>query len=73
MERLQTGVVALDQVLHGGIPIGGSVLAVGRPGSGKTIPANQTAFNNARSCGWSRCVALPMSTTFGSFRFRRTV
>jgi KaiC/GvpD/RAD55 family RecA-like ATPase len=37
MERLNTGVPALDQLIDGGYPKGRSILIMGGPGSGKTI------------------------------------
>ena len=37
MERLSTGVPALDKMLAGGIPRGFSVAVTGEPGTGKTI------------------------------------
>lgn len=37
MERLSTGVKALDEMLAGGIPRGFSVAVTGEPGTGKTI------------------------------------
>ncbi len=47
MNRLPTGVDALDHVLQGGLPSGSTVLLAGSPGTGKTILANQIVFNNA--------------------------
>jgi circadian clock protein KaiC len=47
MERISTGITALDEMLHGGIPEGSAILIAGRPGSGKTILASQIMFNNA--------------------------
>ncbi|HWP96066.1 MAG TPA: ATPase domain-containing protein [Syntrophomonadaceae bacterium] len=47
MERISTGVTALDHILNGGIPQGSTVLVAGRPGSGKTILATQMMFHNA--------------------------
>jgi circadian clock protein KaiC len=40
-ERLSTGVAGLDEMLHGGIPQGYSVLIAGPSGSGKTVLAAQ--------------------------------
>jgi circadian clock protein KaiC len=37
----------LDQLLQGGLPEGGTILILGRPGSGKTIFAHQMMFYNA--------------------------
>lgn len=47
MDRISTGVDALDDILEGGFPSGGTYLIVGRPGTGKTILANQMIFSNA--------------------------
>lgn len=46
-ERLQTGVPGLDQILEGGLPVGGVYIAQGAPGVGKTILGNQIAFHHA--------------------------
>jgi KaiC/GvpD/RAD55 family RecA-like ATPase len=37
MERIQTGVKGLDELLEGGLPKGKCILVVGSPGAGKTI------------------------------------
>lgn len=47
MERISTGIAALDEILQGGFPEGATILIVGRPGSGKTILAHQMMFHNA--------------------------
>lgn len=47
MNRVPTGVTALDNILQGGFPEGATILLVGRPGSGKTILAHQMMFHNA--------------------------
>ena len=36
-QRMQTGIEALDRLLHGGLPEGNSVLVQGAPGTGKTV------------------------------------
>jgi len=41
MERVSSGVKGLDEILGGGFPKGRTILAVGSPGSGKTILAIQ--------------------------------
>ena len=41
MERISSGVKGLDEILGGGFPKGRTILAVGSPGSGKTILAIQ--------------------------------
>ena len=47
MDRISTGIESMDYILHGGFPQGSSVLIAGKPGSGKTILANQIIFKNA--------------------------
>jgi circadian clock protein KaiC len=46
-ERLLSGSDRLDAVLGGGLPLNGITLVVGRPGTGKTILAQQYLFRNA--------------------------
>jgi circadian clock protein KaiC len=46
-QRLQSGHEPLDTVLGGGLPANAISLIMGRPGSGKTILAQQYAFQNA--------------------------
>jgi circadian clock protein KaiC len=57
-ERLLSGASRLDGVLGGGFPLNGINLIIGRPGSGKTILAQQYMFHNASS----ECPALYLST-----------
>jgi circadian clock protein KaiC len=47
MVRLTTGDAGLDLVLGGGLPEGALIVVAGRPGSGKTILAQQICFANA--------------------------
>jgi circadian clock protein KaiC len=47
-DRLPSGHAPLDEVLGGGLPGNAISLIMGRPGSGKTILAQQYAFRNAR-------------------------
>ena len=51
LERLATGVPGLDDLLEGGLPVGGVFLIQGEPGAGKTILGNQLCFHHARSGG----------------------
>lgn len=46
-DRLSSGSDRLDAVLGGGLPLNGITLLIGRPGSGKTILAQQYLFHNA--------------------------
>jgi circadian clock protein KaiC len=45
-ERLRSGHEPLDAILGGGLPANAISLIMGRPGSGKTIVAQQFAFHN---------------------------
>ncbi|MGE5131425.1 MAG: RAD55 family ATPase [Gemmatimonadota bacterium] len=47
-DRLMSGHEPLDMVLGGGLPANAISLIMGRPGSGKTILAQQYVFRNAR-------------------------
>ena len=47
-DRLLSGHAPLDEILDGGLPANAITLITGRPGSGKTILAQQYAFQNAR-------------------------
>jgi circadian clock protein KaiC len=49
LDRVSTGISALDQILGGGLPKGSTILLVGRPGTGKTILAHQMMFKNAEN------------------------
>ncbi len=46
-DRLLSGSDRLDAVVGGGLPLNGITLIVGRPGTGKTILAQQYLFRNA--------------------------
>jgi len=50
-DRLPSGHAPLDEVLGGGLPANAISLIMGRPGSGKTILAQQYAFRNGRPDG----------------------
>src|SRR6516225_1265948 len=47
-DRLLSGHAPLDEVLGGGLPANAISLIMGRPGTGKTILAQQYAFRNGR-------------------------
>lgn len=51
LKRLRSGIGGLDVLLKGGLVSGASYIVQGRPGSGKTILANQIAFNHVREGG----------------------
>lgn len=44
--KISTGVAGLDEILFGGIPENSISVLMGEPGTGKTILAEQIAFNN---------------------------
>jgi len=47
LERLETGIKGLDELLGGGFPRGKTILVVGSPGSGKTTFAMQYLYRGA--------------------------
>lgn len=47
-DSLRSGHQPLDEILGGGLPGNGITVIMGLPGTGKTILAEQYAFNNAR-------------------------
>jgi len=51
VERLETGIPGLDQVLQGGIPRYSTILIAGSPGSGKTILCQNIIFNFNKATG----------------------
>ena len=51
LKRLASGIEGLDALLKGGLIVGASYIVQGRPGSGKTILANQMAFNHVGQGG----------------------
>ena len=51
LKRLESGIQGLDALFKGGFVAGASYIVQGRPGSGKTILANQLGFNHARAGG----------------------
>lgn len=48
IERVKTGIPGLDEIMHGGIPPGQTVLLSGTAGSGKTIFASQFIYMGAK-------------------------
>jgi circadian clock protein KaiC len=57
-QRLITGVPRLDFITKGGLLKGASYAVLGPPGSGKTVLANQIAFNHVRQGGRALYVTL---------------
>jgi circadian clock protein KaiC len=51
LKRLESGIKGFDALLKGGLVAGASYIVQGRPGSGKTILANQLGFNHVRRNG----------------------
>ena len=47
MDRVQTGIDELDEILAGGLPAGSLAVLAGPPGTGKTILAQQLCFSGA--------------------------
>ncbi len=57
-DRLLSGHAPLDDVLGGGLPANAISLIMGRPGTGKTILAQQYAFRNAQPGTISRTITV---------------
>lgn len=51
VERIESGVTGLDELIEGGLPAGGVHILAGGPGTGKTIFASQFAYNAASKQG----------------------
>jgi circadian clock protein KaiC len=51
LKRLKSGIDGLDKLLKGGFVAGSSYIIQGRPGSGKTILANQIGFHHVKNNG----------------------
>src|SRR5215217_9582686 len=60
--RLETGVLGLDAVLGGGIPVGRTCIVAGSPGVGKTTLGNQLAFHHAALGGHALVTTLLAET-----------
>lgn len=58
VERRATGITGLDEVLQGGLILGGSLLVLGEPGTGKTTLGNQLAYNFAAAGATTLIVTL---------------
>lgn len=61
LKRLQSGIEGLDALLKGGLIAGASYIVQGRPGSGKTILANQIGFNHTKTNNGRTLVATLLS------------
>ncbi|HEX4352884.1 MAG TPA: ATPase domain-containing protein [Kofleriaceae bacterium] len=51
VKRHSSGISGLDQILGGGLFVGGVYLLAGRPGAGKTLLSNQIAFDHTARGG----------------------
>ena len=49
LQKVQTAILGLDDVLHGGLPAGRTTLASGGPGSGKSIFGMQFLYHGAKN------------------------
>lgn len=49
LERLETGIPELDELIEGGWPVGSTTIIAGASGTGKTVLCLQTVFHAARS------------------------
>src|SRR6476620_1003637 len=58
VDRVESGIPRLDYILKGGFFPAGTYIAMGPPGSGKTIFGNQLSFNHASRGG--RCVYMTL-------------
>ena len=57
-----TGIAGLDQILRGGLPVGGAYLVAGTPGTGKTTLGNHLAYAHAAGGGVSIIATLVAET-----------
>lgn len=73
LTRFRSGIEGLDTLLKGGLVAGASYIIQGRPGSGKTILANQVAFNHVREGGRVLVATLLSETHERLFQFLSTL
>ena len=73
LNRFETGVAGLDVLLKGGLISGATYIIQGRPGSGKTILANQLAFNHVKSGGRALIATLLAESHERLFQFLSTM
>ena len=73
LPRLRTGIPGLDVLVGGGLIEGSSTIIQGRPGSGKTILANQIAFHHARQGGRVLCATVLAEPHERLFQFLSTL
>jgi len=48
LPKVTTGITGFDEITHGGVPVGRTILVRGGPGCGKTVFAMQTLIHRAR-------------------------
>ena len=63
LQRISSGIIGLDRILHGGFFKNGSYLITGSPGAGKTILGNQLCFNHVATGGKVLYVSLLTETS----------
>lgn len=73
LPRIESGIAGLDTLLNGGLVAGSSYIIQGRPGSGKTIFANQIAFHHAAHGGRVLFATLLSETHERLFQFLSTL
>ncbi len=73
LTRFRSGIEGLDTLLKGGLVAGASYIIQGRPGSGKTILANQIGFNHVRDGGRVLVATLLSETHERLFQFLSTL
>lgn len=71
--RLKTAIPGLDALLKGGLVAGSSYIVQGRPGAGKTILANQLAFNHVRQGGRALVATLLAESHERLFQYMSTM